>query len=324
MAADHLGGCALACGAQFPQPGRRGRAEDAHLAEQPVAGSGVTPGCPVHAGLDVQQFEEITDGDGGEHAALGGQDDRGPAQRAGRFRRGCALVSFTERPQLREPPRVAGGGHRAGQPAVVTSAGGQPAQRGTQDIGADRADQRWRQQDQTAGSRPAGPRQPAAGQLCPGGPRSLSAAGQPAFLPAAAVLAGEPVQQQRQPRGVPPGLPAAWPGHAAGQLPQDLPAGQPGGWPARERWPGREPGPPGLVARQPYRRRRRRCAERGSGHDGVVPNSTSRLSRRYPGAAAGRARPRAWRTCSLWWARTRRITSSLRGVRYSCVVVSRA
>jgi hypothetical protein len=156
VAVDHLGGRALARGAQFPQPGRRGRAEDAHLAEQPVTGSGITPGCPADISLGVQQLEEITDGDAGQHAALGGQDDCGPPQRAGRFRRRGALIGLTERPQPGEPCGVAGSGHRAGQPAVVTSTSRQPPQRGTQDAGADRANQRWREQDQPAGSGAAG------------------------------------------------------------------------------------------------------------------------------------------------------------------------
>ena len=34
-----------------------------------------------------------------------------------------------------------------------------------------------------------------------------------------------------------------------------------------------------------------------------------------PGAGGGHARAAAWRVCSAWWASTRRITSSLRGVR---------
>ena len=54
VAVDHLGGRALARGAQFPQPGRRGRAEDAHLAEQPVAGGGVAPGCAADLSLGVR------------------------------------------------------------------------------------------------------------------------------------------------------------------------------------------------------------------------------------------------------------------------------
>ena len=142
VAVDHLGGRALARGAQFPQPGRRGRAEDAHLAQQPVAGGGIASGCPADLGLGVEQFQDVADSDAGEHAALGGQDDRGPAQGAGAFSPPLRRRSPSHRrPQLREAPGVAGGGHRAGQPGVVTSAGCQPAQRRAHDVGADRSDQ---------------------------------------------------------------------------------------------------------------------------------------------------------------------------------------
>ena len=48
VTADHLLGRALARGAQLAQPGRRGRAEDPHLAQQPVAGGGC-PLWPRHA-----------------------------------------------------------------------------------------------------------------------------------------------------------------------------------------------------------------------------------------------------------------------------------
>ena len=80
---DQFLGRALPRSAQLAQPGRRCRAEDPHLAEQPVAGGAVTSGRTADVGLGVQQLKEIPDGDAGHHAALGGQDDRSPAQRAG-------------------------------------------------------------------------------------------------------------------------------------------------------------------------------------------------------------------------------------------------
>ena len=88
MTVDQLGGRALPRGAQLAQPGRSCRAEDPHLAEQPVAGGAVASGRTVDVGLGVQQLKEIPDGDVGQHAALGGQDDRSPAQRAGAGRLG--------------------------------------------------------------------------------------------------------------------------------------------------------------------------------------------------------------------------------------------
>lgn len=51
---DHLGRGALARGAELAQPGRRCRAEDPHLAEQPVAGRAVASGGAVDVGFGVQ------------------------------------------------------------------------------------------------------------------------------------------------------------------------------------------------------------------------------------------------------------------------------
>ena len=56
------------------------------------------------------------------------------------------------------------------------------------------------------------------------------------------------------------------------------------------------------------------CAS-GDTHELARPKRTSSVSGRYPGAATGTERSAARRVCSAWWASTRRITSSLRGVR---------
>jgi hypothetical protein len=56
VTADHFGGRPPSCGAQLAQPGRRCRAEDPHLARQPVAGSAVASGRAVHIGLGIQQL----------------------------------------------------------------------------------------------------------------------------------------------------------------------------------------------------------------------------------------------------------------------------
>ena len=140
---DQFGGRALARGAQLAQPGRRCRAEDPHLAEQPVAGGAVASGRAVHVGLGVQQLKEIPDGDAGQHAALGGQDDRGPAQRAGagRLGHGRGGAAVAQCPQPGESFGVAERGHGAGQLGVLASAGDQPGQGGAHDVGADRCDQ---------------------------------------------------------------------------------------------------------------------------------------------------------------------------------------
>ena len=78
---DHLLRGALARGAQLAQPRGRCRAEDPHLAQQPVAGGIIGPGRALHPGLGVQQLQDIADPDIGQLAAPGGQDDCGPAQR---------------------------------------------------------------------------------------------------------------------------------------------------------------------------------------------------------------------------------------------------
>ena len=104
---DHFLRRALARGAQLAQPARRGRAENPHLAQQPVTGGAVAAGRAGHIGLGIQQLQHITDPDIGEHAAPGSQDDRGPAQRvtAGCF--GHGRIAVTHRAQPREPIRVA-------------------------------------------------------------------------------------------------------------------------------------------------------------------------------------------------------------------------
>ena len=78
-------------------------------------------------------------------------------------------------------------------------------------------------------------------------PAASDAAGQPALLPAAAVLALQPVQQCPQRAGLP--------GPQAGQMLVHLLAGLRAGGPVRGRRPRRETGPRGPVTRQPHRRR---------------------------------------------------------------------
>ena len=185
---------ALARGAQLAQPGRRCRAEDPHLAQQPVTGGAIASGRAVDAGLGVQQLKDIPDSDAAQRAALGGQDDCGPAQRAA----ACGLrhggITVTQRPQPREAFGVTEHGHGTGQLAVIASAGYQPRQGRAQDVGADGCDQCRDQRGHRRDTMPGPPVQPAAGQLPPRRSGSIGAAGQPALLPAAAVLALQPVQ----------------------------------------------------------------------------------------------------------------------------------
>ena len=113
---DHLLGGALARGAQLAQPHRRGGAEDPHLAQQPVAGSSVSPDGAEHFSLGVQQLQQVADLDAGEFPALGGHDHRGPAQRAraGGLRHRAAGPVIAQSGELSEAFRVTGYGHGPG------------------------------------------------------------------------------------------------------------------------------------------------------------------------------------------------------------------
>ena len=201
---DHLLGGALARGAQLPQPRRRGRAEDPHLAQQPVAGGGPGSGGAEHVGLGVQQLQDVADRDAGEHPALGGHDHRGPAQRVT-----CGRSSAPgRRARRRTGPRAARSPAGHGMRPWPG-----PAQRRIRRLTSQARDGRTMSapiggdQRRAAARQPARPGTPAAacsqpgGQLPPGGPGGLGAAGQPALLPAVAVLVLQPVQQQAPPAG---------------------------------------------------------------------------------------------------------------------------
>ena len=229
----------------------------------------------MHVGLGVQQFQHIPDGDAGQHAAPGGQDDRGPAQRAAAGGLRHCGIAVTQGPQPRETFRVAERRHGAGQLRVITSAGRQPRQRRADDVGADRRDQ-GRDQRGHRRDRLPGPAEPVAGQLPPRGSGSIGAAGQPALLPAAAVLTRQPVQQCRRAAGI------AW--QEASQPLGHLVAGLRGGRPPGRRRPRREPGPRRLVTRQPHRFRRAR-------HGGSPAVTTSGSRTAQPGSRAGSPAP---------------------------------
>ena len=270
---DHLLGGPLARGAQFPQPARCCGAEGSQLAQQPVAGRRPGAGGAEDVSLGVEQFQEVADHDVGEHPALGGHDHRGPAQRAGAggCRRRAGGPGLAQLRKLREALRVAECGHGACQLAVA-SGSDQPRQGRAHHVAGDHRDQRRRQRAEPAHTREVPAGRPPGGQLPPGGPGLLGAAGQPALLPAVTVLVLQPVQQQSL-----PSLMAAC-GHPARQVGHLIPAG-PGGGPVRSRRPRREPGPGRPVARQPHRRGRARRAD-ADRHDVCLPNSTSSVSGR--------------------------------------------
>ena len=72
---------ALTFAAQFLQPGRRGRLEDPQLVQDPVERRGVAHRTAMTLDLGVEQLQDVADGDLGDHAALGAEDDRGSMQR---------------------------------------------------------------------------------------------------------------------------------------------------------------------------------------------------------------------------------------------------
>jgi hypothetical protein len=273
MPVDHLLWSPLARGAQFPQPRRRCRAEGPQLAQQPVAGRGLASGGTGHAGLGVEQLQDVADLDASEHPALGRQDHRGPAQRVipGGFRHRAAGPVVAQVPQPREALRVTVCGHGPRQ-LSVTSGSDQPRQGRAHHVAGDHRDQRRRQRAEPAHAREVPATRPPGRQLPPGAPGLLGAAGQPPLLPAVTVLVLQPVQQQ-----APPSLMPAC-RTPARQVFHLIPVG-PGSGPARSRRTRREPGPCRPVARQPHGRGRgRRPGARR--HDVPFPNSTSSVSRR--------------------------------------------
>lgn len=79
----------------------------------------------MSAGLDIEQFQDVADGDIGQLAALGTQDDRSPVQHV----RGCLwkqpiTLAFLAQPG--EPDGVAGSGHLGDEAAAAHHGGHQP------------------------------------------------------------------------------------------------------------------------------------------------------------------------------------------------------
>ena len=234
---DELGGSALTGGAQLPQR-RRAAGQDAELVQGPVEqrAAGRRAG-PRHVGLDVEQLQDVADGDLGDQAALGGQDQSASDSSVWSWpRRSTRRIALT---QCLAAGRIRRGhGTRPcrgpGPPPRGVAATNQPVQRGPEEIGADQHRQR------------RGPTRPGAdgdtvprsrshrgGDLPPVRARGVGAAGQPAVLPGHSRLGRQPVQQQPQ-----PATRVSWPlavsqhERCAGQPRQRLARGLLGGWPA--------------------------------------------------------------------------------------------
>ena len=139
---DQLAGGLLASGAQFPQPGGSPVTEDPQLVQYLVEERAVTWPSREHAGLDVQQFQDVADGDVGQGAALGSDDHRASLQSPQPRPGGDAKVLIALCRQPREPVRITGLAKVAGEGSFYCRGGHKPAQRGTKQISADRHLQR--------------------------------------------------------------------------------------------------------------------------------------------------------------------------------------
>ena len=123
---DELRGRALTGAAQLAQPGRRVRLEDPQLVQGPVERRGVPHRAAVTLDLGVEQLQDVADGDLGDHAALGGEDDRGPVQRVDLGGGRPWLLAHSG--DQRESRRVTGAAMQAARvPPRITAATNQPA-----------------------------------------------------------------------------------------------------------------------------------------------------------------------------------------------------
>jgi hypothetical protein len=195
---DELGGGALTGAAQLLQPWRRVRPQDSRLVQRPIERDAVGHRAAVGRGLGVEQLQDIPDGDLGDHAAVGGEDDRGTVQRVPSRRGGQVPVPIAHLPQPGESRGVTGESHASGEGPAAGHRADEPRGARPQDVGADRDRQR-RAQRAAQPLRPIGRAQPLRGDLAPVRARGVRAAGQPAVLPALTGLCTQPVQQRPQP-----------------------------------------------------------------------------------------------------------------------------
>ena len=315
VAADQLLAAELALGLQRPA-GRGSGAEDPRGPQQlvEVRAGGIAAAQQVPG--DLQQLQAVTDRDAGDQAALGGQDDRDPAQRQ---LRGVAVdVSrLADHGQGSEPGRVADPGHLR-RKAGRGSRRQQPAQARADHVRADQQHDRppGQQRDMLGitGS-PAGGGQPPGQQPPPRGvARGVGPAGDPPVLPGVTRLGLQPVQHPDQATtALLVQVPPAGGERRRQQPPEHLRFRLAGQRPACRCRPRRETAQKrcrrGRICRQwprPLIDRHARPLDDGgratvAAHRGSCPNSTLSDSGRYPAAApapscpaGGRSRLRAW------------------------------
>ena len=224
------------------------------------------------AGLGVQQLQEVTGGDVAEHAALGRDDERGPAQRAGPDRGGCRDSSHRARrcanPWFRARAKVAA--RALLLPLAATS---------QRSVGRMMSALTVIRRPMLSSPSAAGvlAAAPATGRS-PGSipARGVGAAGQPPLLPAAARLVGQPVQQRCQAASAVARLPGLS-GVNGGLVSRRHTASRP----ARVAGQSAAGGRAGKRARADSHPGAASCPAVGvRGHGAPVPNSTPRVSGR--------------------------------------------
>lgn len=196
VAVDEFLAGQLPAAAHLLQGRWRVRAQDAHAVQRAVERDGMSHRSPVRVGLGIEQIHDVTDGDLGDAASLGAQQDRGPVPRVSRRCGGQVGILIAGAPQPGEPLTVPGIGHGAGQRTPAGHRADEPVDAGANDIGADRDRQRRADRiERGVREWPALTVKPLRGNVAPVLARGISAAGQPAVLPGLARAAGQPASQ---------------------------------------------------------------------------------------------------------------------------------
>lgn len=319
VSVDEFGGSALSRAAQLRQGG-------GCLAVEAPEGmqSSVEQSCGTEAAgatsrrFDVEELQHVTGCDIADCATLMGHDHRRAVQaavrRGGRHQR----IRIEEGLQPIESLATASAGEATDEGAPLNPARTQPGQGWSNEVGADRR-RHCSAEDPIVVGDPAGGEHPFLGHRSPLvlGFGRVDAAREPPVLPCFSRLRFEPIEHpaqalragvlfvvviQRewgthQPR---PRLVAVTPGFGPSALDR---TGRP---PCSSVIPGGCCGLVGDIVR--------RVDDCGL-HEIEPPKSTSNDSGRYSGASRGGVCCTVRRVCSAWWARIRRMTSSLRGVR---------
>ncbi|KAF0963025.1 hypothetical protein MLGJGCBP_03846 [Rhodococcus sp. T7] len=242
VSVDQFLGCARSSGAPYlPQRRRRVWADDTCRAQQPVEHGGVPGHRCQRVEFDVQQLQDVPDGDVGQQATLGRDDLGGAIQGVAVGDRGDVGIRVAQDPQPGEPVGVTRLCQVTHQASRACRFGHQPTQRGAHEICADRHQQRRGQRFQPPFGDQAVLLQPSGRDLAPSRACGVGSAGKPALLPGPARLGLQPVQQKRQPSEADLlGVGVVHHKRCAGQSIPHRVAALTGGRPGPRRRPGRE------------------------------------------------------------------------------------